>query len=51
MTNTSRKDTIKLLKELKKEINKLAKLKINEASEQIKVYTETLEAEKRRRGQ
>ena len=51
MSKTSRKDTIKLLKELKKEINKLAKLKINEASEQVRVYSEMLEAERRRRGQ
>ena len=51
MTNTSRKDTIKLLRELKKEINVLAKKQIEEASEKIKVYSDILEAEKRRRGQ
>ena len=42
MTTPSKKHTIKLLKELKKEINKLAKLKIEEASEQVRVYSETL---------
>jgi len=50
MSNTSRKDTIKLLNELKKEINKLAQLKIKEASDQVKVYSDMLEAERRRRG-
>ena len=50
MANTSRQDTIKLLKELKKEINNLAKKQIEEASEKIKVYSQMLEAERRRRG-
>ena len=51
MPNTSRKDTIKLLRELKKEIDNLAKRQIEEASEKIKVYSEILESERRRRGQ
>jgi hypothetical protein len=51
MSNTSRKDTIKLLRELKKEINNLAKKQIEEASERVRVYSEILEAERRRRGQ
>jgi len=51
MSNANRKDTIKLLRELKKEINNLAQKQIEEASERVKVYSEILEAERRRRGQ
>ena len=50
MSNTSRADTIKLLTELKKELDSLATKRVEETSKQIKVYAEMLDAEKKRRG-
>ena len=41
---------INTLKEVKAQVNKLAKLKIDEASKQIDAYIKVIEAEQKRRG-
>ena len=42
-------DTIKVLKELKSQLEKLATARVEEASQELAKYITTLEAEKRRR--
>lgn len=48
--STNKKQMIATLQQLKKQINELAKLKIEEASKQLDSYVKAVEAEQKRRG-
>ena len=48
--SNKKQQMINTLKEVKAQVNKLAKLKIDEASKQIDAYIKVIEAEQKRRG-
>ena len=48
--STNKKQMIATLQQLKKQIDELAKLKIQEASKQLDSYVKAVEAEQKRRG-
>lgn len=47
--NASKKQMVETLKELRNQVNALAKLKIEEASKQIDAYVKIVEQEQKRR--